>query len=400
MRRQAQSSNNLGQIQDDLMQTVLNGLASEIPNWDVMPPEQKFQMAQERMDQLEGIQETANQAVEHAGQEAEMIDQMSRAAQRRVFDLSKVGQVPAGPSQLIFRDASQVRDYLEAAESIDGVISDFMGLSDDAGVMTEDGDSMNPRQEINDAVKTFMEGRDVLSEQDKLSVAMRIYDALPQAAKSEQQTQPSLPTQVSGVETVVADSNKAIRLAAIRLAKQRKQASGSFNMKKHAQHKASENLFFFGPDQTRIDPFTGDLASNYSAYERNKGFGLKVDDALDIDYETIWRGTVMDKYFRPYRDGDGNWVGGYIEKRFEVDKWIPEGNNLQLPPGQRRRAYVPEYRSTETRLQHLRSKEDDRGRVFNNTEAPTAWDTEGTTAKPFNLKMTTAASKKKVSSEI
>jgi hypothetical protein len=114
----------------------------------------------------------------------------------------------------------------------------------------------------------------------------------------------------------------------------------------------------YGPGQVRFDPFYRQPVSNYSLVERNKGFGLTIDDIWDIDYEAIWRGNIMDKYSRPYRDKDGNWVGGYINKRFEVDQWIPEGNNYQLKPGQRRKPRLPEHGVIEGRLEAAREKGD------------------------------------------
>ncbi len=88
----------------------------------------------------------------------------------------------------------------------------------------------------------------------------------------------------------------------------------------------------------------------------------------------------MDKYSRPYKDADGNWVGGYIQKRFEVDKNIPENTNLQLKPGQLRRPVVPEHGTMESRLQAARSKGDIAGAVD--------------TSKPFNWKTVQAKKKR------
>lgn len=128
-----------------------------------------------------------------------------------------------------------------------------------------------------------------------------------------------------------------------------------FNLKKTAQHKTMDNAILWGPGQTRIDPFLHQPVSDWHIVERNKGFGLVVDDIWNIDYETIWRENIMDKYSRPYKDKEGNWVGGYIQKRFEVDKNIPDENNMQLKPGQLRKPILPEYGNTESRLQAARA---------------------------------------------
>ena len=145
-----------------------------------------------------------------------------------------------------------------------------------------------------------------------------------------------------------------------------------FNLKT-AQHKTVEQVILHGPGQKRFDPFLRQPVSDWSILERNKGFGLTFDDVWDIDYEAIWRGTVMDKYSRPYRDKDGNWVGGYINKRFEVDHNIPETNNYQLKPGEIRRATPPEYGSTESRLQAARANGDIEGGPDVNRTKPFNW---------------------------
>lgn len=151
-----------------------------------------------------------------------------------------------------------------------------------------------------------------------------------------------------------------------------------FNIKT-AQHKTETDAIMYGPGQTRIDPFYRKPVSDWHIVERNKGFGLVVDDIWNIDYEAIWRGNIMDKYSRPYRDTNtGEWVGGYIQKRFEVDKNIPETSNIQLKPGQKRRPILPQYGNTESRLQEARSNGKIEGAID--------------TSKPFNWK---EASKKK-----
>ena len=126
------------------------------------------------------------------------------------------------------------------------------------------------------------------------------------------------------------------------------------------------------------DCFLRQPVSDWHIVERNKGFGLVVDDVWNIDYETIWRNNIMDKYSRPYRNKEGEWVGGYIQKRFEVDKNIPDENNYQLKPGEKRRPILPEYGNTESRLQAARAS----GGVEGAND----------TSKPFNWK---EASKKK-----
>lgn len=203
-------------------------------------------------------------------------------------------------------------------------------------------------------------------------IAGQIYDLLDDNVKA-------VPENTEfGIPTAIAETNEIIK----KLAKEyvSKKAT-AFNLTKTAQHKTEENVILYGPQNKKFDPFYRQNVSDWSVIERNKGFGLVFDDITDIDYEAIWRGTVMDKYSRPYRDKEGNWVGGYINKRFEVDRNIPKTNNYQLKPGQLRRATPPEYGSTESRLQAARAA----GEIEGGPEVDKT--------KPFNWKE--ASSKKK-----
>ena len=130
------------------------------------------------------------------------------------------------------------------------------------------------------------------------------------------------------------------------------------------------------PSSSRVDPFTRQPVSDWHIVERNKGWGQngRIGDVFNFDWETFWRGNIMDKYSRPYRDKEGNWVGGWLNKRFEVDSWIPEGNNYQLKPGQRRTPRLPEYGLTEGRLESMRQKEaDSRGYAPTSSGEPFDW---------------------------
>jgi hypothetical protein len=84
--------------------------------------------------------------------------------------------------------------------------------------------------------------------------------------------------------------------------------------------------------------------------------GLPVDDASILCGEAIWRQAVMDKYSREYRDKDGNWVGGYINKRFEVER-DTGGHPYQLKPGKRSSPIHEDAWSTEKRLSEMRRDE-------------------------------------------
>jgi len=210
-------------------------------------------------------------------------------------------------------------------------------------------------------------------EQSKL--AGQIYDMLPDDVKENPENS------IMGVQKTVAEAEEIIKKLAKDIVKNKQASKKPFNLTKTAQHQTIHNTIMYGPEEKRIDPFSRQPVSDWHIMERNKGFGLVVDGIWDIDYEAIWRGAIMDKYSRPYRDKEGNWVGGYIQKRFEVDKNIPEMNNLQLKPGQRRRITPSHYGILESRLQASRS----RGEIEGSQKED----------RPFNLLKDTSENKKK-----
>lgn len=212
-------------------------------------------------------------------------------------------------------------------------------------------------------------------EQDR--IAGQIYDILPDTNKET-------PEDAFWADyKKVSYTNNLIKKIAKKVAKtktKKKAKVKPFNLKL-AQHQTKEDVVMYGPNQRNIDPFYRQPVSDWSIIERNKGFGLVVDDVWDIDYEKIWRGTIMDKYSRPYRDKEGNWVGGYINKRFEVDSNVPPTNNYQLKPGQKRRPTPPEYGNTESRLQHARANDEVKGGPDVNRTEPFNWQKEASKKK-------------------
>jgi hypothetical protein len=131
-------------------------------------------------------------------------------------------------------------------------------------------------------------------------------------------------------------------------AKMEKQASGGVGGANQAYHT-------HGPWEKRFCPklrnITNTFVCRYHCLD-----GLAIDDNEILCGEAIWRQAIMDKYSREYRDADGNWVGGYINKRFEVVR-DTGGHPYQLKPGQRRSPIHEDAWSTEKRLQEMRRDE-------------------------------------------
>ena len=181
----------------------------------------------------------------------------------------------------------------------------------------------------------------------------------------------------------VNNTNNIIKKLAKKYANNKTSEKKFFNLKKEAQDGSKHEAILYGPSESRIDPFARQPVSDWNIVERNKGFGFVVDDVWNIDWEAVWRGNIMDKYSRPYRNSKtGEWVGGYIQKRFEVDKNIPDTNNLQLKPGELRKPYLPQYGLIEARMEEMRSKKD-RGYEPASEGKPFNWNTAQSKKKSF-----------------
>lgn len=113
----------------------------------------------------------------------------------------------------------------------------------------------------------------------------------------------------------------------------------------------------YGPEDVRMCPKIRNLVSTFICRYHCLD-GIQIEDQV-VCGEAIWRGNVMDKYSREYRDEDGNWVGGYINKRFEVDR-NTGGHPYQLKPGQRHAPIHEDAWSMEKRLEEMRRSQGDK----------------------------------------
>jgi hypothetical protein len=257
---------------------------------------------------------------------------------------------PDNYSNRKFKDGSDVQNWLRNETDLSGAIQ-----------FVVENDTSEKADLVKELIEQFydsLEDSSFDSRQVEI-IAGQIFDNLPDSVKEG--------VEIPGIQKEFEEINDKIN----KLAKNCVEKNKSFNLKKTAQHKELENVVLWGPGEKRIDPFLKQPVSDWHIVERNKGFGLVVDDVWNIDYETIWRENIMDKYSRPYKDKEGNWVGGYIQKRFEVDKNIPTTSNMQLKPGEKRRPILPEYGNTEARLQEARSKGEIAG--SNDTSNPFNW---------------------------
>ncbi len=150
-------------------------------------------------------------------------------------------------------------------------------------------------------------------------------------------------------------------------------------MEKTAANQFGEQYLLYGPSEKRICPKLrgkniGDVVSEYICRHHCLD-GIVIDDNKTICGEALWRAHAMDKFSREYVDSDGNIVGGYLNKRFEINRNIPEENKMRLKPGEFRKPRPASEGSTESRMQDMRNKEgQQRGyRPDTNTAKPFDW---------------------------
>lgn len=319
---------------------------------------------------------------------------------RNIFNLHKIAQFEQtfDDSGLTSDNDFVSSDDVSQNDVADSGLNDFMGEDADDELSMNSGDQMtdinfdtpeefkklldenadNPeflneilkispadeQEFVKDSIQRYYEPE--RDEADKTIISAEVFKSIHGRGKGEQEV-PATYTKAS-VMSLIRKTNASIEKFA-------KQAAGDgnnvktarcFNLKKQAQHLGRSHIsefLNFGPDSARMLPYsnTGLVGSDWHVWVRGRDHNFIFDDHA-VDFETFWRGNIMDKYSRPYRNEKGEYVGGYINKRFEVDRNIPEGNNLQLLPGQTRRPYMPEWSTLEARMTAARKKmAEDRG---------------------------------------
>ncbi len=261
-----------------------------------------------------------------------------------------------------FLDASELHDFLNNNDYI--TIRDFLN---------EQNISVEELSKVEELLKRYYENQGETTSEEELETSIAIFNMLPTSLKQEPEGgEVTVPAQFKEFANMNKINSEIEKFAKNVTNKKQK----PFNLTKVAQHHTDQNVIMWGPGEKRIDPFLRQPVSDWHILERNKGFGQDIDGVWNIDWETFWRGNIMDKYSRPYRDTKtGEWVGGYIQKRFEVDKNIPETSNYQLLPGERRKPRIPEHGVLEGRLQAMRAKNERGYGPETNTSKPFNWNT-------------------------
>jgi hypothetical protein len=178
----------------------------------------------------------------------------------------------------------------------------------------------------------------------------------------ETQMQPQTPQ--TGMEPVMSENKNPKGIIKFNLSDQ--VLNNSHTVVKTAADQFGQQYLLYGPTEKRICPKlrgkgggysgSGDVVSEYICRHHCID-GIVIDDNKTICGEALWRANAMDKFSREYVDADGNIKGGYLNKRFEINRNVPEENKMRLKPGETRKVRPPEWGNTESRMQAMRQAE-------------------------------------------
>lgn len=218
-------------------------------------------------------------------------------------------------------------------------------------------------QEIASAVKELL-SLDLNRDQAKASAIFgQLYDMLPAQLKTMGQPQQDAnmqPMPTGAPMPAPGAPMTASKTASVIKHSLSDQVINNQMTKTAADHFGQEYVLY-GPTEKRICPKLrgkgmGDVVSEYICRHHCLD-GIVIDDNKTICGEALWRANSMDKFSREYVDADGNTVGGYLNKRFEINRNVPEENKMRLKPGETRKPRPPEMGNMESRMQAMREKE-------------------------------------------
>jgi len=253
---------------------------------------------------------------------------------------------------------------------------------------------------INKMVKIILSGDETSFNQAQSEIVSNVSADLEQEAQSafgslkeflgraeEEEEIASILTRVYGLLPSTQSSGEATLQEEPMMAK-------SFNLSKHSEKEegltkeayfhVGDSYLMYGPTEKRICPKLrgrggGKPGGSDVVSEEICRFhcldGIIIDDNKTICGEALWRANVMDKFSREYVDKEGKIVGGYLNKRFEIDRNVAPENSARLKPGETRKPRPPELGVTESRMQAMRNKEGEARdyRPATNTGQPFNW---------------------------
>ncbi len=331
------------------------------------------QQQQQRLQQQAQAQRKVQQAADRANAaQTSNVSTMTSASpfpKMAKFNLKKFAQ----QQTVKFNNISQFIDYLDGANAMSQQQKETMVFIPDQSAVKQfllQHVDVKDQQFIDGFLKQYYsQNWDQVQDAQlkKIQIAKPVWTRLNKSAKNIQPQQLNL-NQDQNMKQENPNQQQVVAFVKDIQGQIKKQAESDavvktknvFNLKKTAQFNSTPNnsVIMYGPSQKRFDPFLRQPVTDWNIVQRNKGFGLVIDDIWNIDYETIWRGNIMDKYSSQYIDKNGVFTGGYFGKRFETDRFQPQQNKMQLSPGTRRKQYDPKERSLQARMQSARGSKD------------------------------------------
>ncbi len=234
-------------------------------------------------------------------------------------------------------------------------------------------DAVSPgfEEEANSILESIIE-LDPATEQDQAEQGlMKIYNVMlapmakngqPQEMQPMQPMEPQMQQPMQPMEQVMSQKNPK-GIVRYNLSDHILNNSSTENITKTAADQFGQQYLLYGPTEKRICPklrsknlSVGDVVSEYTCRHHCLD-GVVIDDNKTICGEALWRANGMDKYSREYVDEDGNIQGGYLNKRFETNRNVPEETKMRLKPGETRKPRPASQGNLEARMQDMRNKE-------------------------------------------
>ncbi len=340
------------QARQEFDQTIMPEIRNLVQNYKNRPPEaQVFNLAASKKTAQMGPEMGMPPAPAPMGAEMAVADpaQMSSSKQ-----FSNGGEFAAAYQPRLLTDDPDI--YREAANEILGAVR---------------GDVQE--EEVNSAIETMWDLDPRIDEGKAVCILGRIWDILPASMKGQEVQ-----------ETIMSETNPKGIIKFNLSDHVLNNKTASCTMTKTAADQFGQHYVLYGPSEKRICPKlrgkgggqtgSGDVVSEYICRHHCLD-GIVIDDNKTICGEALWRAHSMDKYSREYVNADGDIVGGYLNKRFEINRNVPEENKMRLKPGEIRKPRPASQGNLEARMQDMRNKEGDkRGyRPDTNTGQPFNW---------------------------
>lgn len=331
----------------------LSALRAKIDEMQLGPTVQQFDKSQDRLvrpDELKNYLDRIRSQVETARKQQEGQQQQR---QQLFPTASRYAQV-AGPEQVSEIDKGRfVEEYLTPLISYRGDKGHGDAISEQAKQEILDTVSPALEEDANSALEE-VQTLDPRDHARAVSILERVFDNFIAPAAIEP----------SNVEQPVMSKHNPKGIIKFNLSDHilNNTASNQDSMIKTARSHSNDAYLLYGPTEKRVCPKlrgknVGDVVSEYICRHHCLD-GIVIDDNKTICGEALWRAHSMDKFSREYVDADGNIEGGYINKRFEVNRNVPEENKMRLKPGETRKPRPASiYGNLEARMQEMREKE-------------------------------------------